>query len=329
MQKKFLIIQNAFTGDVILATAIIEKLALQYRDSRIDFLLRKGNEGLLKNHPYVSNVLIWEKSKNKYSNLLSLLKQIRKTKYDTVINIHRFGSSGFLTAFSNAKTTIGFDKNPFSVFYSKKIKHEIGNGKHEVERNQELIESITDNSPASPALYPTQQDFEKAVAIASGEEYICIAPASVWFTKQYPINKWIEFLNAVKPSNIKLLFLGGTADMKYAEEIIKGAEYTNAVNLCGKLSFLESAALIKNAKMNYVNDSAPLHMASAMKANVCVIYCSTVPAFGFGPLHNNSFVIQSSVHLPCKPCGLHGFRSCPEKHFNCAQTINTNELLVF
>ena len=59
-----------------------------------------------------------------------------------------------------------------------------------------------------------------------------------------------------------------------------------------KLSFLASAALMQQAKMNYVNDSAPLHIASAMNAPVTAYFCSTIPSFGFGPLSTNSKIIE-------------------------------------
>jgi ADP-heptose:LPS heptosyltransferase len=45
---------------------------------------------------------------------------------------------------------------------------------------------------------------------------------------------------------------------------------------------------MKDAAMNYVNDSAPMHFASAVNAPVTAVYCSTIPAFGFGPLSDRS-----------------------------------------
>ena len=134
---KFLIIQTAFIGDVILATPIIEKLHKFYPDSQIDFLLRKGNENLLRNHPYISNLLIWDKKNEKNKNLFRIIKLIRSKKYDYVINLQRFASTGIITAFSGSKIKVGFSKNPFSFLFTRKIKHEIGNGKHEIERNIE------------------------------------------------------------------------------------------------------------------------------------------------------------------------------------------------
>jgi heptosyltransferase-2 len=96
-------------------------------------------------------------------------------------------------------------------------------------------------------------------------------------------------------------------------------------NLAGTLSFLQSAALMEKAAMNYVNDSAPLHLASAMNAPVTAVFCSTVPAFGFGPLSDKSHIVECE-NLYCRPCGLHGKPSCPEGHFRCAMDIDLSKL---
>jgi len=89
-----------------------------------------------------------------------------------------------------------------------------------------------------------------------------------------------------------------------------------------------AAALMKNAVMNYTNDSAPLHFASAMDAPVTAIFCSTVPSFGFYPLSSRSFVAETKEKLECRPCSLHGLRACPLGHFKCARTIETAQLLL-
>ena len=103
--------------------------------------------------------------------------------------------------------------------------------------------------------------------------------------------------------------------------------HAHVQNLCGKLSYLQSAALMARADMNYANDSAPLHFASAMDAPVTAVYCSTVPAFGFGPLRPNARVVEIKERLYCRPCGLHGHKACPEGHFRCALEITNEQLL--
>lgn len=327
---KFLIIQTAFIGDVILATAVAEKLHQYYPDASIDFLLRKGNESLLTDHPFIKTVFVWDKKQGKIKNLFSITRKIRSLKYDHVIDLHRFASSGFITGLSGAKNKIGFDKNPLSFLFTKKIKHEIGNmpgqqtgGKHEVERNQQLIEELTDKQFSKPKLYPTQQHFE-SVKQYKNTSYICIAPTSVWFTKQFPKEKWIELCSKL---SLTIYLLGAPADSAACDEIKNSSSNKNIINLAGKLNFLESAALIKDAHMNFVNDSAPMHIASAMNAPVTAIFCSTVPSFGFGPLSDTSKIVETTEQLTCRPCGLHGHKACPLVHYNCAYTIDIKTII--
>ncbi len=327
---KFLVIQTAFIGDVILATALVEKIHRHYPDASIDFLLRKGNESLLKGHPSISQTIIWDKKGGKYTNLLRILQQIRRKQYDVVINCQRFAASGLLTAFSAAKEKLGFQKNPFSFLFSKAFPHIIGEGPsrfglpyiHEVDRNLSLIEHLTDRLPEKPKLYPSDTDYGRAREIASGSTYVCMAPTSVWFTKQWPAEKWAALIHKI-PAGITIFLLGGPDDATACAHIQQLAGREQVVNLAGTISLITSAALMRDAAMNYVNDSAPLHLATAVDAPVTAIFCSTIPAFGFTPLSTNSTVAETTLPLSCRPCGLHGYRTCPKGHFRCAEIVIT------
>ena len=327
---KFLVIQTAFTGDVVLATALVEKIRAFYPDAQIDFLLRKGNDGLLKGHPYITNLLVWDKKTNKQRNLLAMAIRVRREQYTHVINAHRFATSGFITFMSGAKYKAGFDKNPFSFTYTRKIKHVISapystDFVTETERNQLLIADITDNKAAYPALYPSAGD-KQAVVIYQSRPFICISPASVWFTKQFPAHKWAALIQQIPPQ-YAIYLLGGPGDTALGEAILALSAGREVTNLCGKLNFLQSVALMKGATMNYANDSAPLHFASATNSPMTAVFCSTVPAFGFGPLRDNARVVEVAERLSCRPCGLHGHRTCPQGHFKCAENITNEQLL--
>jgi len=320
--KKILIIQTAFIGDVILATPLIEKLKRYYPDSELDFLVRKGNEGLLRDHPKINEVIIWDKRKAKYNGLAKLSRKVRRNKYDLLVNLQRFASSGIVTSSSRAKIRIGFSKNPFSFTLTHKFPHVIDQTTHEVERNLSLIKHLTDDSFQKPVLYPTDQDF-KDVEKYKTHPYFCIAPASVWFTKEFPEEKWVELTDQLNQER-RVFLMGGPADIELCQKIKNESIHSNITVLAGELNFLQSAALMKGARMNFVNDSAPLHMASAVNAPVTAIYCSTIPEFGFGPLSDNSKIVQTREKLECRPCGLHGKKACPKKHFNCAYTIDVS-----
>lgn len=299
---------------------MLEKLHHHYLDAQIDFLVRKGNESLMREHPFVHEMLVWDKKEGKYTNLFLLLKKIRNREYDAVINLQRFAASGILTALSKSKERIGFKKNPLSFMFDRVLIHSIGNrtvtGVHEVNRCLSLIEHLTDDQPQKPQLYPSDNDWEH-IKQFTNERFITISPASVWFTKQTPKSVWIDFIKSIPQQKIYLL--GGPGDVALCEEIKRASENSNLSILAGKLSLLQSAALMSFAKMNYTNDSAPMHLCSAMNAPVTAVFCSTIPEFGFGPLSDKSFVLETRENLDCRPCGLHGFNACPKGHFKCGK----------
>ena len=240
--KKVLIIQTAFIGDVILATPVISELNRLFPSAEIDVLVRRGNESLLANNPSIKHVLNLDKKKKKFSELSRLLKEIRSNRYDTIINLHRFASSGLLTVLGGAKNTIGFDKNPLSLFFSKKQKHSLKEGKHEVERNLGLISHLGAEKLMRPSLFPSKKEIDFVQPYIT-ETYFCLAPASVWFTKMLPIDKWMELIDFLK-SKGKIYLLGGPGDVELCETIRNRSKCQEVENLAGKLSFLASAALM-------------------------------------------------------------------------------------
>ena len=322
--NKILIIQTASIGDVVLATAIAEKLHRLFPTARIDFLLRKGNESLFNDHPYLTNILIFDKKKHKVRQLFRLIRQLHREKYDVVINLQRFFTSGLITSLSSAKQKIGFNKNPLSLFFTHRLPHQIGTKSHvhEVERNLSLIAHLGDNSFQKPRLYPPAFHHAK---LPEGTEYLCMAPASLWFTKQFPEIKWVELISKCS-KELFIVLTGSKDDYPLCERIKDAVPDHNIINLAGELALLETAALIAKARMTIVNDSAAMHIATSVNAPVAAIFCSTVPAFGFTPLSDISFVIEVKEDPECRPCGLHGKNQCPKKHFRCAD-INVDSLL--
>jgi lipopolysaccharide heptosyltransferase II len=328
--QRILIIQTAFLGDVVLATALIESLHARFPDARIDFLLRKGNEAVLAGHPILNQILIWNKQQGKFRNLWNLARQIRRNRYDLVVNPHRGINSGFLTVYSGARMRQGFSKNPLQQFYTFRAEHGFSKPGdahflHETERNHRLIRNLTDAPAARPRLYPQASDLAKVQPLQTEEPYICIAPSSVWMTKRYPMARWVQLIDAL-PADHRIYLLGGPEDKGLASDILKLVQRGNVHSLCGELRIMESAALMGGAVMNYTNDSGPMHFASSLNAPVTAVYCSTHPCFGFGPLSDHHRIVDAG-DLYCRPCGIHGYPACPQGHFRCATDIRLNDLL--
>jgi heptosyltransferase-2 len=328
---RFLIIQTAFIGDVILATALLEQLRAAQPDALLDVLVRKGNESLLAGHPFLNEVLIWEKKKTgdmfvKYRDLWRILTLIRARQYGVILNLQRYGSTGLLTALSKAKLTIGFAQNPLSRYFTYRVDHRFEPGIHEIDRNAGLLQPLGIYGPRlMPKLYPSADDYAIARSYQD-KPYVCIAPTTAWFTKQYPAERWAELIRTL-PNDMTVYLLGAPTDVSLCETIRSLSEReTSVVNLAGSMNLMRSAALHQGAVMNYVNDSAALHLCSAMNAPTTAVFCSTVPEFGFGPLADESRVVQTPERLDCKPCGVHGRARCPLGHFRCAWGVQVEDL---
>jgi heptosyltransferase-2 len=316
--QRILIIQTAFLGDVILASPVWENLHVAFPHAQIDVVVKKGNESLLAGHPFIQNLYIFDK-RQKVKNLWKLGKTLRANKYELVINLQRFASSGILTMLAKGKESRGFEKNPLSLFFSKRFKHEMKPNWHEVDRNLSLISDLVSSPPRRPQLYPSLDDLQ-AIQMYQVVQYYCLAPTSVWFTKQAPETIWLKLIKDLVAKQQRIYLLGAASDQKYLDAMAKKAGSAEVVNLAGKLTLLQSAALMAGAQHNYVNDSGPLHLASATNAPVSAFFCSTVPEFGFGPLSDTANIIEVQG-LDCRPCGLHGHKSCPKGHFRCGEGL--------
>jgi heptosyltransferase-2 len=168
-------------------------------------------------------------------------------------------------------------------------------------------------------LYPSKEDLN-SIQVFQEVPYYCLAPTSVWFTKQAPQEIWLALIEKLSQTKDQIFLLGAPSDRGYLDEIVKKTSSKSVVNLAGKLTLLQSAALMAGSQHNYVNDSGPLHLASATNAPVSVFFCSTVPEFGFGPLSDQSSIIEVK-NLDCRPCGLHGHKACPKGHFKCGRAL--------
>jgi len=328
---KILLIQTAFLGDVVLATALVESLHTAYPQAELHMLVRRGNEGVLEGHPHLASVWVWDK-RSKYKDLFRLIREVKAARFDAVVCVQRFAAMGLLTALSGAKIRSGFSKNPLSRFFTHQAEHRLPDpeGRHEVERNQRLLSPFPEAKLANPFLAPSSKALAEAAPYQGDAPYICLAPASVWATKQWPADKWAELLQLLHTGapHHRLYLIGGPGDAPLADDILRQAGVgERAQNLCGRLSLMGSAALLAKAKRLYANDSGPIHLASAVSCPTTAVFCSTIPAFGFGPLAPDSRVVEEPVGLPCRPCGLHGHKTCPQGHFLCARSIAAAEVV--
>ena len=330
--EKILIIQTAFLGDVILTTPLIKAVRKKYPQSQIFFLAIPQTKELLQNNPYLDEIIVYDKKgKEKgFLSFLKLIKTINSIRFDLTFVPHRSLRSALLTYFTRIPQRIGFNKSSGSFLLTKKIKYIQSHS--EVRRNLSLLseEELFSEKDFLPELFPSEEDFKYVESlfenwgIQKNEKIVGIAPGSVWETKRWLPERFGQVADSlIEKLGAKVIFLGGKEDEALCIEISKGMKNKPFI-AAGTISPLQSAALISRGKVVLSNDTAPMHIAVAMRIPVVAIFGSTVPEFGFAPTGEKDMVIQKEVY--CRPCGIHGRRRCPEKHFKCMNEITSEEV---
>jgi heptosyltransferase-2 len=83
-------------------------------------------------------------------------------------------------------------------------------------------------------------------------------------------------------------------------------------------------AFIARCSVFLTNDTGLMHVATAMQVPVVAIFGATVPAFGFTPFGENHIIVEKP--LKCRPCGIHGKKTCKEETFACMKEIHPEEV---
>jgi heptosyltransferase-2 len=145
--------------------------------------------------------------------------------------------------------------------------------------------------------------------------FAALAPGSVWGTKRWPF--YAELAMMLDRGSV---IVGGQDDVPLANTIV-AATSGRAISAAGALSLRSSAALIQRASVLVTNDSAPLHLATAVGTPVVALFGPTVPEFGFGPRGADDVTLERGG-LECRPCSRHGPDICPLGHHRCMRELS-------
>mgnify|MGYP000875000078 FL=1 len=343
---KILIIQTAFLGDAILTLPLIQKLYSKYPESKISVIAIPASKEIFTVSQYVQNTIVYDK-KGKDKSLKSFIRillKIRKEKFDKIYSPHRSFRSSLIVASSGCKETFGFNTSSMGFVYKYLVEYK--KDIHEVARNLFLggFDISGNNWKIFPDIKISEEISKKIddkIKNNFKNEIITIAIGSVWATKKYPIDYFSEIAKYFISIGYEVALIGGKEDANESESLCNSLG-GSIVSFVGKLSLIESIALIGASKLLICNDSAPTHLGMATSSSISLsllteqaipkhlgsvkstpvvtLYCSTVKEFGFYPYADNSLIL-SYDKLDCKPCGIHGRTKCPLGHFNCGYKL--------
>lgn len=325
--KRILVVQTAFLGDAILITPLVKALKQTYPESCLDVLVIPETAFVFKNNPNVNDVITYDKRKffKRIIRIIPILSILKANKYDLAVSAQLSITTSVILLLAGIVNRLGF---PRQKLMSMTVK--LPKGLPIVKRYLYLMTALTNNSFSSQTELFWDKHTDDIVNELAGsyltdmQTVIGIAPGSVWPTKRWPPEFFSELIALLHQENIKCVLIGGPDDGELCQKIADDSG-VHPLNLAGQLTVLGSAALVSKLKLIVTNDSAPLHFANAVQTDVIAIFGPTVRSFGFYPFRDNDKVLE--VGLKCRPCGKHGGKRCPQKHFSCMKSITPDMVL--
>ena len=316
-----LVVQTSFLGDTVLTTPLLAQLANR---GPVDVVTTPAAAALLANHPAVRTLIPYDKrgSDRGVIGLWRLSRRLRAMRYDVALLAQGSWRSAALALLAGIPSRIGFSTSAGRLLYTKRVAY-----RDDLHHAARLLMLARPNgreptpTELRPSLAPGAAEREAVDAflreqgVRGDEPLVALAPGSVWATKRWP---YYPELAQELARSARVIVVGSAADTPLAQAIVAAAP--EARDATGRLSLLASAELVGRSRVLVTNDSAPLHLASAMGTPTVAIFGPTVPDFGFGPLAPRASVVGHDV-LPCRPCDRHGPQRCPLGHHRCMREL--------
>jgi heptosyltransferase-2 len=330
---KILVINLLHLGDLLLTTPVLRALRTHYPQAHIALLADAKLQELVKYNQNIDELLLIDKKgyHNKLSNYFQFIGEIRRKKFDIVINLHENERASCIAAFSGGKKIVGYSTFGLHLFFDKVIENRKAI-KHQVHSHFDVLretlditkiddqglEMWLDESAEESAdkiwneAFPMQSPL-KTESVTAG---VCVKVVGLnigasWPTKCWRKEYFAELADRLLDRGYGVAYYGGPMDIDIVNETIslmRNKEHVLLKTFAGKMSLLELAALLKKASVLVTNDTGPMHVAVAMKVPVVSIFGPS-PVVGFYPYNNISVVLKSSVD--CHPCGKH---TCSKQH---------------
>jgi heptosyltransferase-2 len=318
------IVRLSSLGDVVLATSVLKGLREAYPGSEIVFVVRSRYVDVFKNNSYLNRVIEWGENEP----FSTLLKKVRRERFDVLIDLHATQRSRSISAFSGARRVVRYRKGHLSRRISV-LRKKRPPAKHVIERYLEAVSvlGVRDLSPV-PVIYPGLEEMEWAREFLgrrgySGGQLIGLAPGARRATKMWPAEKYGALAGIMESTgSLRIVVVGDERDRPVVASVLEGG--SRVIDAVGETDLSRLAALLSQCDLLVSNDSGPVHVAAAVRTPVVAIFGPTVEEFGFAPYGEGNRVVSKELY--CRPCSLHGTKNCPEGHFRCMEEIEPEEI---
>lgn len=333
--ERILVIKLKHIGDVLLATPAIHALKQAYPSSRIFALVSAGTEEVLAGNPDLEEVLIFKKGRGigRIWNEVRLLREVRRVRPDLCVEMGNGDREAILGVLSGAKIRVGYDPGQ-AGFWGRRflLTHVVPQDwqKHVVESNLDLVRAlgIEPREKAlrlfvSPKDVAVVQRLLREMGVGEDDVLVTLHPTSRWFFKGWTDEGFAQVADHLARRGVKVIITSGPAprEVEKAKRVVMLTRGP-VVDLIGRLTLKELAALLARSRLFIGVDSAPMHIACAVNTPVVAL---------FGPSGEHNWAPWGNGHLVLKRdqfCRSLRRKRCEvTKRCECLETLTAAEVI--
>lgn len=306
---KILVVKLSALGDLFHALPAVHSLKVGL-DADIDWITHDQYVELVGCFKDVSKVIAFHRN-SFFRNLGSFTEELRRSKYDYVIDMQGLIKSALVTMVARGGRKIGpsFCREGTCFLYGETAGN-MNKERHAVEENMDVVRYLGVNvlPPVFPVEFPE-------VSLGGDRKKIGIVPVSRWQTKNWPARCYADVMKRLSNvHNAAFYLMGGPEDAEVCNMIVEESG-VDAVNMAGTMSLVRTGGVIKEMDLLISNDSGPVHMAVAVQTPTLVIFGPTDPG-RTGPYGEGHRVL--SADIDCQPCFS---RSCRRGGIPCLEGV--------
>ena len=320
---KILVIRFSSIGDIVLTTPVFRCIKKQLPDAEVHLVTKSSFKIVTANNPYIDHFFYLD------DDLTSVIKELKKQKYDYVIDLHN-NTRSYRIKRALRKKTFTINKLNIEKFLLTNLNINIMPAEHITTRSLDTVASlaVVDDGKGLDYFIPVKDIVkEHDIPTSHSAGFITIVIGATYNTKKLPVHKLQELCYKI---DHPVILLGGKEDNSDAE-MIASVDPVKVYNACGKFNLNESADLVRQSKLVVSHDTGLMHIAAALQKPIISIWGNTTPVFGMYPYYGSrsdkQFDTVEVTGLRCRPCSKIGYQKCPMEHFKCMENQDIDSLV--
>jgi lipopolysaccharide heptosyltransferase I len=315
-----LIVKTSAIGDVIHTLPALNALRRKFPEARIDWLVEEAAADLVIGHKAVDAVLVsrrkaWVRDLKQgrvlaaWRGFSDFVRELRGTEYDLLLDFQGLLKSGIFVGLSRAKRKVGFGRGMEHAECSYLFLNEpippVNMDQHAAIRELLLLKTIGIESEEIVFDLPVGEEQREKIGhllaaegIDPAKPLVAINPMTTWETKHWRNDRFARVADSLLDKGVAVVFSGGPQDVQGIEGI-RGAMTGKAVNLAGRTTLKELAALYERVNLLITTDTGPMHLAAAAGTPVVALFGPTAP-WRTGPFGSGHKILRADI--ACSPC---------------------------